>query len=262
MPHLIWPEGAPYSKGTNIEGTPTLTRYLIDSDEKHGAVIIFPGGGYHHLAAHEGEPVAKWLNSIGISAFVLHYRVSPDMHPAPMLDAKRAIRYVRYHADHWNLDKQKIGVLGFSAGGHLASTVSTLVEWERDEAVDRIDEESSRPDISILCYPVISFLEHYHQGSITNLLGEGASENSRMTLSNERNVSPLTPPTFLWHTADDKSVPVENSLAYAKALSQHKIPYEMHIFPHGRHGLGLAQDHPSISQWTELCKEWLKKQGF
>lgn len=262
MTYFLWEDRAPHYEGKNDEEVPVITPHLLDCQEKHGAVIVCPGGGYSRRAEHEGAPVAKWLNSLGISAFVLHYRVSPNQHPVPLLDIQRAIRYVRHHAERWNLDKDKIGILGFSAGGHLVSTAATQFDHGNKKAHDLIDRESSRPDISILCYPVISFLHFYHEGSLINLLGENSSEAKRLLLSSEKNVKEDTPPIFLWHTADDAAVPVENSLLFAQALSKNKIPFEMHIFPNGRHGLGLAEDDPIVGKWTELCKDWLGKQGF
>ncbi|WP_077622585.1 alpha/beta hydrolase [Sediminibacillus massiliensis] len=261
MTHVLWPEGAPFHLADQ-DYSPSLVSYLVDRQEKHGAIIICPGGGYQHRAPHEGEPVAKWLNGLGISAFVLNYRVSPFRHPAPLADAQRAIRYVRSNADEWNIDRNRVGILGFSAGGHLASTASTHFEQGCYEAVDKIDSENCRPDITVLCYPVISFTQHFHEGSSNNLLGENAPEQLRSSLSNEYNVSSDVPPAFLWHTADDEAVPVENSMLYAQALSKHGIPFEMHIFPHGRHGLGLAENEPEVRKWSELCGSWLGKQGF
>lgn len=262
MANLLWEGVIPYHDGKNDEEVPVITPFLLDRQEKHGAVIVCPGGGYSRRAEHEGAPVAKWLNSIGISAFVLDYRVSPSQHPVPLLDVQRAIKYVRYHAEEWNLDKHKIGVLGFSAGGHLVSTAATQPDIGNKNASDPIDRENSRPDIAILCYPVISFLQFYHEGSLINLLGENSSEAERLLLSSEMNVSENTPPVFIWHTADDAAVPVENSLIFAQALSKYQIPFEMHIFPNGRHGLGLAEDDPIVGKWTDLCKAWLFKQGF
>lgn len=261
MTNRLWTETVPFLSSED-EFTPTIVPYLLDRKDKHGAIIIFPGGGYQHRADHEGEPIAKWLNTLGISAFVLNYRVSPSRHPASLADAKRAIRYVRHYAEEWFIDPQKIGILGFSAGGHLASTASTHLLEECYESTDTIDQESSRPNIAILCYPVISFTHYYHEGSVHHLLGNNPSEQLRISLSNENNVTAATPPTFLWHTADDEPVPVENSLLYAQALSKNKIPFEMHIFPNGRHGLGLANDDPVVGKWTELCESWLKQQGY
>ncbi|MFS0880407.1 alpha/beta hydrolase [Bacillus sp. 7586-K] len=262
MNHKLWPDNVPYNQGENGEEEPIITAYLLEKQEKHGAIIVCPGGGYARRADHEGEPVAKWLNRLGISAFVLNYRVAPYKHPVPLHDLQRAIRYVRYHAEKWNLDKQKIGILGFSAGGHLVSTAATQFDSGNKNASDLIERESSKPDLAVLCYPVISFMESYHEGSIINLLGENASTDQRLLLSSERNVSEATPPIFLWHTADDAAVPVENSLMFAQALSKQKVPFEMHIFPSGRHGLGLAEEVPIVNKWTDLCQAWLSKQGF
>lgn len=258
MTYLLWPE----TRLENNEDVPTLTPYLVEHSVGRGAIIICPGGSYQRRANHEGEPIAKWLNSLGISAFVLNYRVAPYKHPAPLSDAQRAIRFVRFHSKDWNLDKQKVAILGFSAGGHLAASASTLSSFHAYQPSDEIDQESYRPDFAILCYPVISFLENYHDGSLHNLLGENPTNELRANLSNELNVSTHTPPTFLWHTADDATVPVENSLLYARALSKWNVPYEMHIFPNGRHGLGLAESDVVVGQWKDLCKSWLVRQGF
>ncbi|MDQ0230695.1 alpha/beta hydrolase [Metabacillus malikii] len=262
MKENLWPNNPTFHQGEKDEETPTITHYLLNKQEQHCAVIVCPGGGYVRRAEHEGEPVAKWLNSIGISAFVLDYRVAPSKHPAPLLDLQRAIRYVRHHAEEWNIDKQRIGILGFSAGGHLASTAATHFDDGDKSSADLIEHESSRPNLAILCYPVISLTQFYHEGSANHLLGENATLEQRQLLSNERNVTGATPPTFLWHTADDAAVPVENSLMFAQALSKQNVPFEMHIFPSGRHGLGLAEDEPLVSRWPELCKNWLSQQGF
>jgi acetyl esterase/lipase len=258
MSILLWPE----QLKTDSEEKSTLIPYVVKNSDRHSAIIICPGGGYHHRAHHEGEPVAHWLNSIGISAFVLNYRVSPNRYPSSLADCQRAIRYVRYHANNWNLNKEKIGILGFSAGGHLAASASSLQSVTSYEPIDGMDFESCKPNLSILCYPVISFLQHFHQGSVHNLLGEEPSQELRSLLSHEMNVTENTPPTFLWHTADDASVPVQNSLMYAQSLSNLQIPFEMHIFPNGRHGLGLAKEDPIVGKWTDLCGDWLMKQGF
>ncbi|WP_121664846.1 alpha/beta hydrolase [Metabacillus litoralis] len=262
MAYFLWSGSPPFFKEEDEETLPSLTPYLVKESVNRGAIIICPGGGYQRRANHEGEPVAKWLNTLGISAFVVNYRVSPNKHPAPLADAQRAIRVVRFYSEEWSLDKEKIGILGFSAGGHLAASVSTLSTFCSYEPSDQIDLESSQPDIAILCYPVISLLENYHEGSLHNLLGDHSTKKLRTLLSAELNVSSKTPPTFLWHTSDDASVSVENSLLYAKALSKSNIPYEMHIFPNGRHGLGLAEDDQIVGQWKKLCEKWLKKQGY
>lgn len=258
---------------------PGLEPYLLSTSKRHGAVIVCPGGGYSHLAPHEGAPIAKWLNSIGISAFVLTYRIAPYKHPYPLLDAQRAIRYVRFHADEWCIDPNRIGILGFSAGGHLAATAGT--HWDRgatssaaeadlrtnsqadlDADVDPIDSVPCRPDAMILCYPVISFEKFGHVGSMHNLIGQSPDESLRLSLCNEAQVTEETPPAFIWHTADDQAVPVANSLAFARSLSEHGVPFELHVFPHGRHGLGLAEQYPEVAMWSSLCATWLKSMGF
>jgi acetyl esterase/lipase len=223
---------------------------------------VFPGGGYRIRANHEGELVAMWLNSIGISAFVLNYRVAPYKHPYPLEDAKRAIRYVRYNAEKWNIDPEKVGILGFSAGGHLASTVGTHFDLGNRLAEDPIERISSRPDAMVLCYPVITFGEKSEPGTIFHLIGEKYSEDLRRLLSNEIHVSKDTPPIFLWHTANDNVVPVDNSIMFANSLAKYCINYELHIFSDGPHGMGLAKDNPYVSKWTLLCESWLRSINF
>jgi acetyl esterase/lipase len=259
MSIYLWPENVPYALGQAEEDRPRLVPYIVESNKPTAAVIVCPGGGYARRAAHEGDPAAEWLNSIGISAFVLHYRVHPYKHPAPLSDAQRAIRYVRSHAEQWNINRSQIGILGFSAGGHLASTAGTRFDNGNPEAADPIDREQCRPDLMVLCYPVISFGEYRHQGSMNNLIGADASEELQAAFSNELQVTKDTPPTFLWHTSDDASVPVENSLLFAAALSKYNIPFELHSYESGRHGLGLAAEHPQAYTWTNLCELWLKK---
>lgn len=258
----LWEEDIPGYESVEEKFAPYMKPYLLENDSPRGAVLVLPGGGYGGRADHEGDPVAMWLNSIGLSAFVVHYRVAPYRYPHPLLDAQRAIRLVRHHAEEWNIDPDRIGILGFSAGGHLAATASTYFDEGNPESADAVERHSSRPNASILCYPVISFKDHYHEGSMFNLLGEEPSEDKRQALSLERAVKPETPPAFLWHTADDGAVPVENSLMYARALSEQRIPFELHVFPEGRHGLGLAEADVSVAQWTGLCEGWLRKIGF
>ncbi|WP_216625683.1 alpha/beta hydrolase [Paenibacillus planticolens] len=258
----LWPGASRESIGEVNQGCPSLTLYPVASEGLRAAVIVFPGGGYAMRAAHEGEPVAKWLNGLGISAFVLNYRVAPYEHPVPLQDAQRAIRTVRHHAAEWGIDPKRVGILGFSAGGHLASSAGTLYDAGNQDAADPIERQSSRPDALILCYPVISFYEYGHVGSKRNLLGETPDEELVTLLSTEKQVTDDTPPTFLWHTADDGAVPVENSLLFAGALSRHKVPYDLHIFESGKHGIGMAVDHGEAYLWPELCANWLKKQQF
>lgn len=255
----LWPDSA-YE---NVEGErPYLVPHLIKSDKPLAAVIVLPGGGYRYRADHEGEPIAKWLNDLGLHAFVLHYRVAPHKHPIPLGDAKRAMRIVRSRAAEFGIDPARIGILGFSAGGHLASTAGTHFDAGDSSSPDPIERASSRPDAMVLCYPVISFGEFRHDGSLVHLLGEDAPEELRRELSNELQVTEQTPPTFLWHCADDGAVPVQNSLMFAAALASKGVPYEMHIYESGGHGIGLAYDHPEAHTWSLCCGNWLKKRGF
>ena len=222
------------------------------------AILVLPGGGYAKQADHEAEPVAEWLASLGIHAFVLRYRVAPDHHPAPLEDAKRAMLWIRSGGHGLNVDASRVGVLGFSAGGHLAATLAVQVPSGDPE----LDTNAAAPDLSILCYPVISFVDSVHQGSVDNLAGPGAPAEVLRELSAELHVTPATPPAFLWHTADDHSVPVAHSLAYAGALSRAGVPVELHVFPHGIHGIGLAPGTPGADQWPSLCASWLGRRGW
>jgi acetyl esterase/lipase len=225
-------------------------------------MVVCPGGGYRTRAAHEGAPVARWLNGLGVAAFVLDYRVAPHRHPAPLRDAQRAIRLVRHGLPGGGGPFERVGILGFSAGGHLAATSGTQYDRGAPGADDPVERASCRPDALVLCYPVISFGEHRHHGSMVNLLGDGAPEELRRTLSAETRVTADTPPAFLWHTADDAGVPVENSLLFASALRRHGVPFALHVYPRGRHGLGLAEDDPVAGSWTGLCAHWLATEGF
>lgn len=222
------------------------------------AVLVLPGGGYGKTSDHEAEPVGEWLAGLGIHAFVLRYRVAPHRHPAPLSDAKAAMLWIRNGGHSMAVDTSRVGVLGFSAGGHLAATLSTAVPCD-DPALDIAD---AVPDLSILCYPVVSFTSAAHQGSIDNLLGTSASSDLLQRMSAELNITGSTPPAFLWHTADDGAVPVENTFAYARALIEHGVPAEVHVFPHGRHGLGLAWEESGPDEWTSLCSGWLDRQGW
>jgi len=258
----LWDEKTPAYQPEFGQKVPSLEPYILASDKPHAAMIVCPGGGYYGKAPHEGEPVALWLNRIGLSTFVLDYRVFPYHHPAPMLDVQRAIRKVRFHCTRWNIDPHKIGILGFSAGGHVASTAATHFDPGNPDALDPIDRVSSRPDALVLCYPVITFTEFRHDGSRVALIGENPPEELVHYLSNETQVTSSTPPTFLWHTANDDGVPVENSLLFAGSLSRNKVPFDLHIFQDGPHGVGLAEDNPTLSAWTRLCENWLRSIGF
>ena len=242
---------------------PTLT--VFKPEKPNGtAIVICPGGGYHHLAIHkEGYKVAEWLNTLGITAFVLKYRlpndaIMEDRTIGPLQDAQEAMRYVRRNSIKFQLKMDKIGVIGFSAGGHLAATLSTKYDKEVYKAEDNI---SARPDFSILIYPVISMQDSItHQGSKTNLLGEHPSEEKIEEFSNEKQVTELTPKTFLVHATDDKSVPVENSIQYYLAIKKHTVSAEMHIYEKGGHGFGLGRN--SIHPWTKACENWLIKNSY
>ena len=263
-PIALWPDGAPGAVGKEPLDIPTLTPYLPPPEKATGAaVIVFPGGGYSHLADHEGRPVAEWLNTLGVTAFVLKYRYGPRYHhPSPLLDAARAMRLVRSRATEWHLDPNRIGVLGFSAGGHLASTIGTHFDSGKADATDGIERVSSRPDLMILIYPVITMREFTHAGSKKMLLGDNPSEDLIKLLSNDEQVTKETPPAFLVHTADDPGVPVENSLRLGAALRKARVPVEIHVYEHGPHGFGLGGKDPILSTWPQWCAEWLKLHGF
>ncbi|MGA4644396.1 alpha/beta hydrolase [Limisphaera sp. 4302-co] len=268
-PIPLWPEGAPGARGNAPQDVPTLTPWLPDPGHATGAaIVICPGGGYARLADHEGSHYARWLNELGIAGFVLKYRLGSDgyHHPAMLQDAARALRWVRAHAAEYHLDPQRVGIMGSSAGGHLASTLLTHFDQGQPNAADPVERQSSRPDLGILCYPVILLTgPHAHRGSRDNLLGQDATEEAARALSNDRNVTSNTPPCFLWHTVEDHAVPPENSLAFARALRQAGVPFELHLFEKGPHGMGLgsrewdpARRHP----WTVACAAWLKQRGF
>ncbi|HSH93065.1 MAG TPA: alpha/beta hydrolase [Roseimicrobium sp.] len=267
-PFPLWPEGAPGALGTADKDIPTLTPYFANAAKATGAaMVICPGGGYGGLAPHEGRDYAMWLNEQGISAFVLKYRLGPGgyKHPAMWNDVSRAMRYVRSKAEGWKLDPKRIGVMGSSAGGHLASTMLTHFDSGDANAKDPIDKVSSRPDLGILCYPVISMGPLTHGGSKKNLLGENPDPELVKLLSNELQVTKETPPTFMFHTVEDTAVKVENTLEFAAALRRSGVSFSLHIYPKGRHGIGLGTgqwDPDSRHPWTTECALWLKDQGF
>lgn len=259
---LLWPDGAPGAEGVSDEDSPAIEPFLVGGNG-NAAVIICPGGGYGMRADHEGEPVARWLNTLGISAFVLRYRVAPYRYPRALQDAQRAIRTVRHHSEKFRVDKERIGILGFSAGGHLASAAGVLFDKGNVDDTDPIEHESSRPNALILCYPVISMQDEFgHQGSKENLLGINPEERLVNLLSSELQVGADTPPVFLWHTSDDDAVPVENSLLFAAALRRHSIPFDLHVYAHGYHGLGLAGEDSHVKGWTDACASWLRLNHF
>jgi acetyl esterase/lipase len=263
----LWEKGAPGTPPTKPADEPVVFMSRPAANKATStAVIILPGGGYGGLAMdHEGTQIAEWLNGMGITAFILKYRMhgTGHQHPVPMMDGQRAIRTVRSRAAEWNVDPKRIGVMGFSAGGHLASTLGTHFDAGADDNADPIERVSSRPDFLILCYPVISLTANFtHGGSLRNLLGESPDNALLQNLSNEMQVTPQTPPTFIFQTTEDKGVPAENCIAFYLALHKAGVPAEMHIFQSGKHGLGLAKDVPGTNKWPELCHEWLKVRGL
>lgn len=264
----LWPNGAPGALGNSPFDIPTLTPFWPDPARATGAaIVICPGGGYGGLAPHEGEAYARWLNELGIAGFVLKYRLGSHnyRHPVMLQDVSRAMRFVRANAGEWKLDAKRIGVIGSSAGGHLASTILTHFDAGDANATDSIDRVSSRPDIGILCYPVISMGAITHQGSKNNLLGKEPPPELVKLLSNELQVTKDTPQCFIFHTCEDKVVKVENSLEFASALRKAGVLFDLHIYEKGPHGIGLgtrendpAKRHP----WVKDCEFWLKEQGF
>jgi acetyl esterase/lipase len=266
----LWSQPAPGALGTAAKDTPTLTVYLPEKTNRAmPAMVICPGGGYGHLADHEGSHYARWLNSMGIAGFVLKYRLGTAgyHHPAMLQDATRAIRTVRARAAEWNVDPARVGIMGSSAGGHLTSTMITHFSKGTPAAVDPVDRESSRPDLAILCYPVVTMIGPFaHAGSKSNLIGPSPTEEVAKELSAELNIRSNTPPCFIWHTYEDKTVPVENSLQLAAALRAAGVPFDLHIYEKGAHGLGLGTrsgyDPARFLPWIRDCEHWLKQRGF
>ncbi|HEO69863.1 MAG TPA: alpha/beta hydrolase [Candidatus Hydrogenedentes bacterium] len=257
----LWPDEVPGSDAAN-DFRPYLTPFLVEGKTVRGAVVVCPGGGYGGRAEHEGAPIAEALNKADIHAFVLQYRVAPHRHPAPLLDAARAVRTVRSRAAEWRVNPDHVAILGFSAGGHLTASLGVHYDDATQLSPDAVDAVSARPDALVLCYPVITSGEYGHQGSFRNLLGPDASDAMLEYMSIERHVNEKTPPTFLWHTANDGGVPVKNSLLFAEALSKHRVPFELHVYPEGRHGLGLAAEDEHVATWMPLCCQWLHGMGW
>ncbi|HEY3739870.1 MAG TPA: alpha/beta hydrolase [Bryobacteraceae bacterium] len=250
---LLWKDGAPGAVGTEDLDKPTITIYIPKSNAIPTGVVVFPGGGYRKLSMdHEGEQIAHWLNSLGVAAFVVKYRLGPRYHhPAMIDDAHRAIHIVRTRAHEFGIAPDRIGVWGFSAGGHLASTASTHFTAE------------TRPDFAILTYPVISFTTPYtHEGSRKYLLGDNPDPKLVESLSNELQVTKDTPPTFLVHANDDKTVPPENSILYYMALRKAGVPAELHIYARGGHGFGLGSTDAILSTWPARLADWLQLRGY
>jgi acetyl esterase/lipase len=262
----LWPGRAPGAQGHEDRDTPAITIYMPpNTTGPMTAVIIAPGGSYQRLSMNlEGREPANAFNALGVAAFVLRYRLGPRYHhPIELGDAQRAIRTVRSRAAEWHIAPDRIGIMGFSAGGHLASSASTHFDSGNPVAADPIDRASSRPDFAVLAYPVISFIEPWtHQGSKAALLGESPDPALARSLSSETQVTAETPPAFIYHTTADTTVPVENAVAYFLALRKAGVPAEMHIFKEGRHGSGLGSGDPALSAWPTLLANWLRVSGL
>ena len=263
---LLWPNGAPGAQGNEEVDKPSLAPYVVPQGRGTGAaVVVCPGGGYGALSMDkEGDQIARWLNSIGVTAFVLKYRLGPKYHhPVELGDAQRAIRTVRAKAEEYRVRPDRIGIMGFSAGGHLASSAGTHFDAGNASAPDPIDRASSRPDFLVLCYPVISFTTPYtHRGSLRNLLGDQPDPKLVESLSNELQVTAQTPPTFLFHTNSDTGVPPENSMLFYMALRKTGVPAEIHVYERGPHGVGLAQTDEALSSWPARLAGWLRVRGL
>tara|TARA_R110002096_G_scaffold16106_22_gene55125 strand:+ start:6154 stop:7341 length:1188 start_codon:yes stop_codon:yes gene_type:complete len=265
----LWPDGAPGAKGLEAIDQPFMDVYLPDAQDANGCgVVIFPGGGYGGLAAdHEGHQIARYFNDFGVAAFVVYYRLGSNgyHHPTQINDARRAIRSVRANAKEFGVDPQRIGSMGFSAGGHLCSMTGTMFDSGMPNAVDPVERSSSRPDFLVLCYPVISLSTEYaHGGTRRNLFGENVDPESYQVrlVSTELQIKADTPPTFLFHTGEDPVVPVENSVLFYLGLRKHGIPAEMHIYQKGPHGVGLMPGDPILETWGGHLRGWLSTNQF
>ncbi|MCX8513368.1 MAG: alpha/beta hydrolase [Chthoniobacteraceae bacterium] len=261
----LWSKAAPGALGEKPQDIPTLTLFAPAAGKDNGAsLLVLPGGGYAHLADHEGAGYAEWFAAQGVTCYVLKYRLGSAgyRHPAMLNDAARALRLLRTWAKRDGLDPARIGVIGSSAGGHLASSLATHFDAGKPDDADLVERESSRPDVAILCYPVISLLEFGHVGSRKNLLGENPDPELVRYLSSELQVTAQTTPTFIWHTMEDKTVPVENAHLFASALRVAHVPYSLHIYEKGAHGLGLGRPGKPAPPWAEQCLYWLRERKF
>lgn len=265
----LWPKGAPYAHGETKTDQPFVDVYLPDEKLRNGAaVVVCPGGGYGGLALdHEGNQIAQFYNSFGVTAFVLHYRLGTDEYhfPTQLADVQRAIRFARSQSTQYHIDPKRIGVMGFSAGGHLSSMAATKFDEKAYDASDAVDEVSARPDFAVLCYPVISMNSEFtHKGSRKNLLGAEKANDPIAAdhVSSDLNITDQTPPTFLFHTNEDTAVPPENSIRFYLGLRQHKVPAELHLYQKGPHGVGLQTGDPILGTWGGHLKDWLRTNGF
>jgi acetyl esterase/lipase len=257
----IWENDPPLFERSFGQPRPALKPFL-SGEKGRGAIIVCAGGGYAIRADREADPAAVSINRCGVNAFVLSYRLLPYRHPAMLLDAQRAIRFVRHKAADWDIDPERIGILGFSAGGHLAALAATRFEAGKEDAADPVERQSSRPDFFASCYGVNS-LAHISRSFIENVMGKSAwTQEELRDIDPLSNVSAETPPAFLWHTAEDDRVSVRNSLDMAAALTAHGVPYSLHVFPYGGHALGIAEDVPLADAWPELLNRFLIDFGF
>jgi len=262
----IW-EGLKYGGEAEDKFRPTMDTYILKGDKVRGAVLVCPGGAYRYTSPREAEPVAIKFNAAGYHAFVLNYSCAPRIHPQPLMDVSRAMCIIRENAKDWNIDPEKIAVCGFSAGGHAAASLGVFYDAPYLKDVEGLTEGMNKPNALILSYPVISSGEFAHKESFKNLVGRDSSAEEQKAMSLEYAVTDKVPPTFIWHTFQDTSVPMENTLFFAAALRKNNIPFEMHIYPEGPHGLSLANEetrgenmknYPHVSTWMALCTEWLK----
>lgn len=262
----LWPNGAPDARGDSTGDKPTLT-FFFPEKPNGTAMIICPGGAYRGLAPHEADTIARWCNTFGVTGVVLRYRHARSgagyHHPTPLLDAQHSISIIRSKAGELGIDSGKIGIIGFSAGGHLAASLGTHFKEKDRSNLDPMKNINCRPNFMILVYPVITMDSTFtHRGSRESLLGLNPDQALVDLMSNEKQVTPDTPPAFLVHATDDQAVPVENSLAMYSALRKANVQVEMHIFQRGAHGFGLGKGKGAVSAWPELCQTWLKNLGM
>ena len=258
---MLWP-GRPPASSPGSSFRPWLDPYLLPGRRHRGLVVVCPGGGYAARATHEEKPIARMFNRMGLHAVVVHYRVKPDLHPAPLMDAARAVRIVRHRAEKWRVNPRRVAICGFSAGGHLAGSLGIHFGSAPAGVRDAISRQSCRPDAMVLCYAVISYTVPIDRGCFRNLLGNRPSRAMAGKMSLERHVGKRTPPAFVWSTVEDQMVPIENSLLFTAALRKHGIPYEFHGFPRGQHGLGLSPNDRHVASWTRLCAGFLRTMGI
>jgi acetyl esterase/lipase len=261
--HLLWPVGeVPGAVGETPDDTPEIELFVPES-HRGGCVLICPGGGYGHLATHERDPIAQWFAGHGVLAAALRYRLGPRYGaPTPLTDARRAVRFLRHHADSFGIDPKRVSALGFSAGGHLAATLAGAIQL-KERPADDIDTQPYRPDALMLAYPVISMEPPLaHEGSCRNLLGESASADRRTAWSAHRHVTATHPPTFIFHGSADRSVPVQNAYVMAAALADAGVPCEMAIYENAPHGIGMKPEHGRATRWREQMIDWLRGRGW